>query len=84
LGSSFSLAGETADADLFETDDAIGFGVDGEITAHVRARTGLFGLTDLADEYFAGTDGLAAKALHTEALARRIMDVFGCTTCFDV
>lgn len=77
LSATSSLAGETLGFYLAEADNAVFGSVDGEIAAEIGARAGLFGFTDLANDDLAGVDFLAAKKFDAEALAGRVVDVFG-------
>lgn len=78
-----SLAGEAAGFDLFETNDAVFFGMDGKVAAHVCTRTCLLGFANLTDQYFARANLLAAKALDAKSLSRTVVDVFTRSTCFN-
>jgi len=69
------LASKSTGFDLLEANDAIFFGVNGKVTAHIRAWACLLGLTDLADDDFAGRDLLTAETLDAKPLSRTIVDV---------
>ena len=67
-----------------EGDDAVFFGVDGEISGHVSAFASELCAPGLADDNFASFDFLTAKAFYAEALTSVIVDVFCGTACFDM
>ena len=79
-----AAAGEVILLSLNEDNLAIDGGMNREVAAHESARAGNLGCASLANENFAGFDGLATKALDAEALASIVVDVFTGTTSFDM
>ena len=69
---------------LYKDDLAVDGSMNREIAAHESARASELCCASLADENFAGFDGLATKALDAEALASIVVDVFTGTTSFDM
>ena len=69
---------------LYEGDDSVFRGVDGEVAGHVSALASDFGRAGLADENFAVSDFLASEAFYTESCAGIIVNIFGGTACFYV
>ena len=69
---------------LDEGDDAVFFGVDGEVAGHVSPLAGELSGAGLANENLASLDPLATKAFDAEALTSVIMDVLGGTAGFYV
>jgi hypothetical protein len=88
LNSYFSTAdraaAEEADFALLIRHDAVAGSMNGEVAADFGAGAGALAHADLADNDLAGFDLFATKQLNAETLARTIVDVFGCTTGFDM
>lgn len=81
-GARGGLAGEAGFLDLVEENGTANRGMDGEILAHISARTSDFGRAGLAHQYFAGVDFLATKTLDAKAGASIVMDIFTGSTSF--
>lgn len=58
--------------------------MNGEVAADFCAVTAALRHTDLADDDLAGFNFLAAADLDAEALAGRVVDIFGGTASFDM
>lgn len=58
--------------------------MDGVVAAHFGSVASFFARADLADDNFACSDGLAAKAFDAKPLTSRVAVVFTGSTCFDV
>jgi hypothetical protein len=84
FGAGDGTAAKQAETAGFVGHDTVTGGVDREVAANFGADAWPLGHTDLADNNLAGFDLFAAKQFDAEALARTIMDVFGCTAGFDM
>jgi hypothetical protein len=78
------LTAEETHATCLELHDAIFHSMNGEVAAKHGAVAGAFGHTDLANDNLTGLNFLTTKQLNSKALAWTIVNVFGCTACFDV
>ncbi len=83
-GAADALTREVVLLGLNEDYFAVDGGMNREVAAHESARASEFGCAGLADENFAGFNGLATKAFDAEALASIVVDVFTGTTSFDM
>jgi hypothetical protein len=84
FGAGDGAAAEGADFALRIGNDAVAGGVDSEVAADTGANTSTLAHTNLADDNLACLNTLATGNFYAEALARTIMNVFGCTAGFDV
>lgn len=84
FGAADAAAAEEPDPACLELYDAVFGGVNREVAAHEGADTGTLGHADLAYDNLAGLNFLSAEKLNSEALARAVVDVLGCTAGFDV
>jgi hypothetical protein len=84
FGAAHALASKAANLASFVRYNAIAVSVNGEVAANLGAFASALSCANLANQYLAGGNFFAAKALNTEPLAGAVFNIFGGTACFYV